>query len=258
FLWREGSHWAKVGARKAILASDLCELQTAYDCVSQVTPEVMLQEWVPGDTSGIVVWGGYIDKKRRPVQYFTARKLMEMPERCGTGCVIKAEPIPELTPLSARLCEALNYTGLAEIEYKQDSRDGVYKLIEINPRHWDWHELGTAVGVNLSFAAYSDTVGLPVQSRGLSNDQAKWVAEDSFVVSALESVYRDIQSLPQIMSLISGDRLLSIFRWYDPIPFLRFAATEMTSNVFSRSMRVLRRDLWGRHNLPKVARSGAA
>src|SRR5262249_11504524 len=222
------------------------------------TPEAMLQEWVPGDTSGILVWAGYTPKKRSPVQYFTARKLMEMPVRRGTVCAIKADPLQDLTPLSARLCAALTATGLAEIDHTHVSRDGVYKLIEINPRHWDWHELGTAVGVNLSFAAYSDTVGLPVQSRGLSNDQAKWVAEDSFVVSALESVYRDIQSLPQIMSLISGDRLLSIFRWYDPIPFLRFAATEMTSNVFSRSMRVLRRDLWGRHNLPKVARSGAA
>src|SRR5206468_8764757 len=45
----------------------------------------------------------------------------------------------DLVAPSIRLCKALNYRGMAEIEYKRDINTGEYKLIEINTRHWDWH-----------------------------------------------------------------------------------------------------------------------
>src|SRR4030095_6322869 len=35
-----------------------------------------------------------------------------------------------------------------EIEFKCDSRDGAYKLLDVNPRLWTWNSIGDAAGVD--------------------------------------------------------------------------------------------------------------
>ena len=54
---------------------------------------------------------------------------------------------------------SLNYTGLVEIEFMQDPRDGRFKLIDVNPRIWTWHALGLAAGVNFALAPWQHATG---------------------------------------------------------------------------------------------------
>ena len=118
-----------------------------------------MQEYVPGEDSEIVVCCCYMDKHHDLIGHFTGRKLRQTPALTGTGSVVEATDVePVITP-SIRLLRAFGYSGLAEIEYKHDKATDTYMLIEINPRHWDQHELGTLVGVNLSWLAYADMVG---------------------------------------------------------------------------------------------------
>src|SRR5271165_1550344 len=177
--WRLRNNWKLVGARKAFRVDSLAELQQEYNRLSAACPEILLQQWIPGATDQIVVWGGYVRKYSEPVAYFTARKLIQSPAEFGTGCVVQSESIPELIEPSVRLCRALGYEGMAEIEYKRDASDGQFKLIEINPRHWDWHQLGNATGVNLTWAAYCHLTGRPFQIANASFECAQWIAEDS-------------------------------------------------------------------------------
>ena len=48
----------------------------------------------------------------------------------------------------------LGHTGLSQVEFKRDPRDGVLRLMEINPRLWQWHGLAAACGVDLPRIAY--------------------------------------------------------------------------------------------------------
>jgi len=50
-----------------------------------------------------------------------------------------------------RLLRALDYTGLVEVEFKQDARDGRFKLLDVNPRVWGWHTLGARAGVDFPY-----------------------------------------------------------------------------------------------------------
>ena len=60
------------------------------------------------------------------------------------------------------------------MEFKRDPRDGGYKLMEINARHWLWHSLAAACGVNLSYVAYRDAIGDPfVAPRQI--DGRRWI-----------------------------------------------------------------------------------
>jgi predicted ATP-grasp superfamily ATP-dependent carboligase len=216
-----------VGGRKAFRVNNLIELQQTYERVSQARRDVLLQEWIPGDTDQIVVWGGYVQRDLEPVVFFTARKLVQSPSEFGTGCVVESDRIPDLLEPSVRLCRALGYEGIAEVEFKRDARDGTLKLIEVNARHWDWHQLGSASQVNVTWAAYCHLTGRPVQQGHLPVQRAKWVAEDAFLRHMLASLYANESGRPKMRSVLAGQRIYGTFAWNDPLPFLRYSATTL-------------------------------
>jgi predicted ATP-grasp superfamily ATP-dependent carboligase len=238
--WRSGSNWQKVGGRKAYLVANEAEFREEYDRIVSITPELLVQEWIPGSTEQIVILGGYVGDDGNPLAYFTARKLVQSPEDFGTGCIVEVVDLPQILEPTIKLCRALNYRGMAEVEYKRDDRTGEYKLIEINTRHWDWHRLGMANNVNVSWAAYCDVTGrkyLPVSTSksGLS----KWVADDATWSYFLAGVYNRQIQVKTFFRKLSGRRQYGIFDWSDPIPSLYNFLTvtvPVTSRQISRKL----------------------
>jgi predicted ATP-grasp superfamily ATP-dependent carboligase len=60
------------------------------------------------------------------------------------------------------------------VEFKRDPRDGGFKLMEINPRLWQWHGLATACGVDLPRIAYADLVGDPAPMSEMNGHGKRW------------------------------------------------------------------------------------
>ena len=218
--WRGGHNWEKVGGRKAFLVRNVVELEKEYAQIVSVTPELLIQEWIPGRPDQIVILGGYVGEDADPLAYFTARKLIQSPEDFGTGCIVESVDLPGLLEPTIRLWRALKYRGMAEVEYKRDARTDEYKLIEINTRHWDWHRLGMASGVNVSWAAYCDLAGISVSRKSPSIVPAKWIAEDATLLYLLRGVYHREIRLRSLQKDLSGRRLYGIFAWSDPLPFI--------------------------------------
>ena len=123
---------------------------------------MLVQECIPGGDENLVVAACYVDRTGAFQAGFNARKLVQSPPGFGTGCVVESANRPELFERTIRLLRAMEFTGIAEVEYKLDARDGEYKLIEVNPRPWDQHRLGAACGVDLIHLAYCDYAGLPM------------------------------------------------------------------------------------------------
>jgi D-aspartate ligase len=243
--WRQRNHWKAVGGRKAFRANNPAELQYHHARISQIHGEILLQEWIPGETDQIVVWGGYVRIGEEPLACFTARKLIQCPGEFGTGCVVESDEIPDLLEPSLRLCRALDYEGIAEIEYKRDRRDAKLKLIEINARHWDWHGLGAASDVNLSWAAYCHLTGRPIQSVHTPIQRAKWVAEDAFLTHILASLYNRESKPREAWNAIAGKRTYGIFAWNDPLPFCRYAADVLFPALAGAAVRKISRRVFG-------------
>ena len=57
------------------------------------------------------------------------------------------------------LLAAFAYTGISQVEFKRDPRDGRYKLMEVNARLWQWHGLAGACGVDVPLIAFRDLTG---------------------------------------------------------------------------------------------------
>src|SRR5262249_55522541 len=155
YEWRQKGIWERLRGRKAIVASTPADLHEEYRELAALTgAEVLVQEYVAGDDSDIVVCGCYVDSRGTLQAHFTARKVLQSPPLFGTGCLVETANIQDIVAPSLALLNAAGYTGIAEIEFKHDRSTGRFLLIEVNPRHWDQHELGLRVGVNITCAAY--------------------------------------------------------------------------------------------------------
>jgi predicted ATP-grasp superfamily ATP-dependent carboligase len=61
---------------------------------------------------------------------------------------------PEIASLSRRLLRAYEYRGFVGVEFKQDARDGRFRLMEINPRTVSGNQLAIAAGVDFPWIGY--------------------------------------------------------------------------------------------------------
>ena len=238
--WRVGDNWSRVGGRKAFRAENFEHLCHEYERLVAVSSDLLIQEMIPGPVSDIVILGGYVDQNSDLLAYFTARKVVQSPEDFGTGCVVESDEIGELLEPTTRLFKALHYQGMAEVEYKRDARDGKYKLIEINTRHWDWHQLGKPSGVNLSWTAYQHLTGRKVVPERKRIRSAKWIAEDAYLEYAAAGIYHREIGLSKIGAELSGRRMYGIFNWKDPWPFWRYAFQVLLPSLLKAVVRKIR------------------
>ena len=220
--WHRSNNWDVVGGRKAFRVDSEEQLRQEYVTVSAAHPQVLVQEWIPGSADQIFILGGYIGRDWEPLAYFTARKIVQDPDDFGTGCLVESTPVPQLRDPSFLLLRELRYQGMCEIEYKRDPRSGQYKLIEINTRHWDQHRLGQASGINLSWIAYRDILGEPVEPSHAHTATAKWVGEDAMLTYVLRALYYHKVALGDVWKWFSAPRVYGIFSWSDPAPWVRY------------------------------------
>lgn len=221
--WRAEGKWKLVGARKAIGVSSREELLSEYATTAQADPRALVQELVPGPDDHLIIAACYMDRQSTFRGGFNAQKLVQDPPGYGTGCIVQSADRPELFARTIHLLQAMEFTGIAEVEYKWDAREREYKLIEVNPRPWDQHRLGSACGVDLIHLAYCDHAGLPMPDMPTRYRPVKWIAEDALLMAALRIVRHRKPGLSDLLRQARGSRQYAIWSWKDPLPFLSYA-----------------------------------
>jgi carbamoylphosphate synthase large subunit len=73
-----------------------------------------------------------------------------------------------------RLLRKLGFHGVSQVEFKLDPRTGEFKLIEVNPRLWQWHSLSGSCGVDLTYIAYRDLIGQPPAPQRMTVEGRRW------------------------------------------------------------------------------------
>ena len=260
YQWRGAGAWQRVGAQKAHIVADAAALRALYEQLATVTPELLVQEFIPGDDHDIVVCCCYVDRAGVCRGQFTARKLRQNPPLVGTGSVVEALPVERIVEPTVALLRAFGYAGIAEVEFKYDRALDRYALIEVNPRHWDQHELGTLVGINITWLAYAELAGLaqgtdaPAYAAGT---RYKWIAETELMRTFAGSLWtacggrreaaapsrrRAIaHAFADLRDLVAGRRILGMSRFDDPVPGLLSAAGEVRQLARAAAARLRRR-----------------
>lgn len=149
-----------------------------------LSPYLLFQEHVKGLGNNMYTVGVYADRNSKLLGVFTGRKIRGSHPDYGDCTFGQAQAVPEmLIEITKDIVERTNFTGLAQIEFKQDEQSGEYKLLEVNGRSWSWVGIVEYCGVNLPWLAYRDLIGLEVESPSQSSSAVKFV----FLLQDMES-----------------------------------------------------------------------
>jgi predicted ATP-grasp superfamily ATP-dependent carboligase len=158
--------------RQAFRCATLDEVGDAFAQANEFAP--MVQELVPGGDETLYTVGSYLARDGWPLGVFSGRKLVQTPRGIGTCRVGEAVWVQEAVDAALRLLESFGYYGLSQVEFKRDARDGRFKLMEINPRLWQWHGLASACGVDLPQIAYRDLIGERPPEATMNRKGKRW------------------------------------------------------------------------------------
>ena len=158
--------------RQAFRCSSAAEVEAAYAEAEPYGP--MVQELIPGGDDELYTLGSHLARGGEALGLFCGRKLRQTPPGVGTCRVGEAVWVEEVVEQGLRLLRALEFHGLSQVEFKRDVRDGAYKLMEVNPRLFQWHGLAAACGVDLPLIAYRDLTGEPPEPASTNGSRRRW------------------------------------------------------------------------------------
>ena len=158
--------------RQAFRAETAAEVDRAYGDAEDFAP--MVQELIPGGDDELYSLGSYLREDGEPLGLFSGRKILQVPPVVGTCRVGESVWVQEVVDAGLSLLRALRFHGISQVEFKRDPRDGRYKLMEVNPRLWQWHGLAAACGVDVPLIAYRDLTGEDVVPASMNGEQRRW------------------------------------------------------------------------------------
>lgn len=124
------------------------ELPRAYRafCAQKADAErnVLVQEFIPGYGCGFSAL--YQDGVCKRI--FMHRRIRENPPTGKVSSCAESFYDLKLKEYGIRLLDLLGWHGVAMVEFRYDTRDETYKLMEINPRFWGSLDLALAAGAD--------------------------------------------------------------------------------------------------------------
>lgn len=206
---------------KAWRADDADALFARYNEAKSLvgTDSIMIQELVPGDGSTQFSYAALCDRGR-PIASLVACRRRQYPIEFGfTSTFVETGEQPQIEADACRFLASLDYSGLVEIEFKYDARDGLNKILDVNTRCWTWISLGAAAGIDFPLLQWRLAAGEGIApQRGRSG--ARWLY---FSRDLAASIYQMLAGrLSPLAYLRSFHRPLAgaVFAWDDPLPGL--------------------------------------
>ena len=130
------------------------ELRQKASLVVEKGLEFMVSELIPGPDTLLSSYYTHIDDDGHALFKFTKQMIRRMPSNFGVACYHVTKWLPETAEKGEHFFRSIGFTGMANIEFKKDPRDGELKIIECNARYTAAQELVTRSGMDISYMIY--------------------------------------------------------------------------------------------------------
>jgi predicted ATP-grasp superfamily ATP-dependent carboligase len=206
---------------KAWRVDDRAELEQRYaEACQLMDPElVIVQELIPGGGATQFSYAA-LCRDGVPLASLTACRTRQYPPEFGRASTfVETVDCPEVVAPSLALLREIGYTGLIEIEYKRDPRDGVVKLLDMNPRLWGWHSLCGRAGVDFPWLLWLMVCGEPLPG-SCASPGIGWLRFTTDAPTAVRQLLGRRLGVREYARSLRGPRESAIFAWDDPLPGL--------------------------------------
>jgi predicted ATP-grasp superfamily ATP-dependent carboligase len=197
------------------------ELLVRYREARELMPAdlILVQEMIPGGGESQFSYAA-LCRDGKPIASLTARRTRQYPIDFGySSSFVETLDVPEIVAPSERLLAAIRYTGIVEVEYKFDARNGRFKLLDINPRLWTWSPLGGRAGVDFPYLLWKMILGIPVAEQRAPAG-VRWVRMSTDVPAAFQEMLRGRLNLRSYLRSLRGPLQFALFTADDPLPGL--------------------------------------
>ena len=208
-------------AAKAWRVDDAEDLRRRWDdaCAIVDPATLVVQELIPGGGESQVSFAA-LCRDGEPVAMLTARRTRQYPADFGRASTfVETVEIPEIVEPSLRLLREIRWTGLIEVEYKRDPRDGVLKLLDMNPRVWGWHTLCARAGVDFPWLLWLMVSGDPVPPT-TPRAGVRWLRLSTDAPTAVRELLAGRLPVREYLRSLRWPRESAVFSWDDPAPGL--------------------------------------
>ena len=207
-------------AAKAWRADTPRQLRERFaEAATLLDPELlMIQEVIP--RGGEQLSYAALCDRGRPMAGVAARRTRQYPADFGRASTyVETIDSPEIAELSERFLEAIEFDGLVEVEFMRDRRDGLLKLLDVNPRVWGWHSLCQRAGVDFPYLAYKFARSEPVPE-ATARPGVRWLRLTTDLPTALREIaHGNLSPGPYLRTVLSPHESATFAR-DDPVPGL--------------------------------------
>lgn len=183
-------------------------------------PSLIVQEYLPRGHSEDWIVHGYFGERIEIL--FTGVKLRSWPPHAGVTAVADPRWNAELAAQTAAFCRAVGFRGIADLDWRLDTRDGRFRLLDFNPRVGAQFQMfETDAGVDVVRALHLDLTGRDVPE-GRQVDRNRFVVEHLAVPAAV--AYRlDPHGTGALPAVPPGGSRRAWIAADDPLPALMVA-----------------------------------
>lgn len=216
---KAAEQWSLVG--KELHTRIIDHRETLFEIYKRVESEersaMILQEYITGEDW---IYHGYCNYETGQYLGFTGRKLLDYPKGAGSTAVGISRHNEALCSQAETLLRAIGYSGICDFDWRRDSRDGQYKILDANPR------------IGLNFQMFENTAGIDVVSalhldltrrkieRAPMIEGRLFVAEDLYLRSILRGIRPTPLAAEPSTPHLPNTRRLAWWSIDDPLPCL--------------------------------------
>ncbi len=215
----EGQEFAAALGEKAVPAATVEEAVAAWKRAKERGFDTVIQELVPDSHEQVYSLFTYIGREGHALASVVGRKVRQGPLRFGTSAVFASGHDQEVHDVGLRLLAAVDYRGLAHVEFVRDPRDGRLKVIEVNTRPPVWAGIATGPQLGIANVAYDDLCGSPAVDARTMTEQLTWIylAKDMWV-SAQMARRRELPPREFLRHYLNRKKVRATFAADDPAP----------------------------------------
>ncbi len=212
---------ARTGKKMLVVhtAEELIESYIALENPDE--PNLMLQEYIPGDDQQVFIFNGYFDSHSKCLSAFTGYKVRQFPIHIGSASMGECKWNADVAELTINFMKDINYSGILDIGYRLDPRDGQYKVLDINPRVGQAFRIFVAEnGMDVIRNQYLDLTNQGNNDAVVPIEGRRWIIEDYDIVSSYHYFLEGTLKISDWLKSFRRCEEAAWFSWRDPMPFI--------------------------------------
>jgi len=188
---------------------------------------IILQEYVIGEDW---VYHGYCNAENGLYLSFAGKKLMSYPLDAGATVLGRSLGNAALCDLAERLLKAISYSGIVDMDWRRDVRDGQYKIMDCNPRvGQNFRMFENDAAIDVVRAQHLDLTGRDVDGPAMIEERL-FTVEPYYLLALLRGGRRGDASAGSKRSP-RGPREFAWWCGDDPLPALMMSARLLVQYV---------------------------